>query len=75
MKNQCCVNYYTLKAINRISASPIKLQMVFQKELEQKFHNVHGNTKDPKQLKQSRERKMELENSTFLISDYTTKLQ
>ena len=75
MKNQCCANYYTLKAINRINVSPIKLQMVFQKELEQKFHNVYRNTKDPKQLKQSRERKMELEDSTFLTSDYTTKLQ
>ena len=38
------------------------------------FHNSYGNTKDPEQPKQSWER-MELEESTFLTSDYTSKLQ
>ena len=33
-----------------------------------------GGTKDPRQPKQDRERKMELEESDFLISAYTTKL-
>ena len=41
-----------------------------------KSHNLYGNTKDPEQPMQSKERKMELENkSTFLTIDYTTKLQ
>ena len=55
--------------------SPIKLPMAFCTELEQKFHNSYGNTKDPKEPKQSWERRMELEKLTFLTSDYTTKLQ
>ena len=39
------------------------------------MHNSCGNTKVPEWPKQSRERRMELEESTFLTSDYTTKLQ
>ena len=34
----------------------------------------YGDTKDPRQPKQYRERKMELEESGSLISDYTAKL-
>ena len=37
--------------------------------------NSYGNTNDPKEPKQSWERGMELEESTFLTSDDTTKLQ
>ena len=35
------------KAIYRFNAIPIKLPMEFFKELEQKIHNLYGNTKDP----------------------------
>ena len=41
------------KAIYRFNAIPIKLPMAFFMELEQKFHNLYGNTKDPEQQKQS----------------------
>ena len=61
--------------IYRLSVIPIKLSMAFFTELEQKFHNSYGKTKDPEYPKQSWERRMEVEGSTFLTSDYATKLQ
>ena len=36
------------KAIYRFNTIPTKLPMAFFTELEQKFHNLYGNTKDPK---------------------------
>ena len=35
------------KASYRFNAIPIKLPMAFFTKLEQKIHNLHGNTKDP----------------------------
>ena len=35
------------KAIYRFSAIPVKLPMAFFIELNKKFHNLYGNTKDP----------------------------
>ena len=62
------------KAIYRFDAIPIKLPMTFFTELEQKFYNLYGNTKDPEKPTQSCKRKMELMESASLTSDYTTKL-
>ena len=53
----------------------IKLPMSFFTELEQKISQFIWKTKDPKEPKQSWERRMDLEESTFMTSDYTTKLQ
>ena len=57
---------YTFKAI------PIKLPMAFSTELEkEKKQILYGNTKDPKEPKQYQERKIKLEESDSLTSDYT----
>ena len=34
-------------AIYRVNAMPIELPMAFFTEVEQKIHNLYGNTKDP----------------------------
>ena len=64
------------KAIYRFSIIHIKLPMVFLTEVEKKIKIFYGNkqTKNLEQPKQSWERKIELKESTFLTSNYTTKL-
>ena len=63
------------KVIYRFNAIPIKLPMLFFTELEQIIHSLYGNTKNLKYPKLSGEGRMELEESTCLTSDYTTKPQ
>ena len=62
------------KAIYRFNAIPIKLSMAIFTELLKKIYNSYGNTKDPKQPKQSLERNMELGESDSQTSERAASL-
>ena len=77
-KNQYCENNYNTKCNPHIQFDPYQITNgIFNNTRTKKKNHMdsYGNTKDPKYPKQSLERIMELEESTFLSSDYTTKLQ
>ena len=75
-KNKYCENDYTTKRNLQIQCYPYQITNGFFIELEpKKAHNSYGNPKDSEQLKESRDRRLELVESTLLTSDYTTKLQ
>ena len=75
-KNGHCQNGHTIQGNLQIHFSPyLNYQWHFSQNQNKEFLNLCGNTKDPEQLKQSWQRKTEVEESGSLTSDCTTKLQ
>ena len=74
-KNQYCQITLLPKAIYRCNAIPIKLPMVVLTELGQTTLTIFLETQQDLQSKSNLEKENELEESTFLNSDYSTKLQ
>ena len=77
-KNQYCENAYTVKGNLQIQCYTYQITNdIFHRTRTKisQFMWKQTNKKNPEQPKQSSERRMELEESTFLTSDYTTKLQ
>ena len=75
LENQYCQNDYITKAINRFNAVPVRLPMAFSTGLEQRKNLICMETQMAMKLKQSWERKIELETSGSPTSYYIAKLQ
>ena len=75
-KNQYSENEYTTQSNLQIQCNSYQaIRSIFHRDRTNNFTICNGNTKSLEYPKQSWERRMELEESSCLTSDYTTKLQ
>ena len=73
--NQYCENDYTTKSNLQIQHNPYQITNgIFQRTRTKNF-TIHMETQKTPNSQSSLEWRMELEESTFLTSDYTTKLE
>ena len=76
VKTQYCENDYTTKCNVQIQCNPYQITNGTFHRTRTKNFTIHMETqKTPNSQSSPEKRRMELEESTFLISDYTTKLQ
>ena len=74
-KNQYCENDYTTKCNLQTQCDPYQILRGIFHRTRTKTFTIHMETqKTPEWPKQSSERRTDLEQSTCLTSDYTTKL-
>ena len=75
-KNQFCENDYTTKCTLQIQCDPYQITNGIFHRTRTKNFTIHMETqKTPNSQSSLEKERMELEKSTFLTSDYTTKLQ
>ena len=73
-KNQYCENDYTTKSNLQTQCNPYQITSGIFHRTRRKNFTIHMETQKTLNSKSNRERRMELEESTFLTSNYTTKL-
>ena len=74
-KNQYCENDYTTKRNLQIQCDPCEITNGIFHRTRTKNFTIHMETQKTPNSQSSLEKGMELEESTFLISDYTTEQQ
>ena len=74
-KNQYCENDYTTKCNLQIQCDPYQITNGTFHGTRTKNFRIHMETQKTPSSQSSLEKAMELVESTFLTSDYTTKLQ
>ena len=74
-KNQYCESDYTTKCNLQIQCDPYQITNGILHRTRTKNFTVHMETQKTPKSQSSREKGMELEESSFLASDYTTKLR